>query len=203
MAEIEPPTTNNHVRAFAKQTLRSGTIKGVVHGCFQPGSSGSPADLIIAHETSLDLYTKDAELASICTVPVFGNILSICRISKPLPSNADVCAVLAESGQLLLVYVEEYNPGKLRFRLLDQIHAGSSQGMDPGQYSMLRKVVSDPLSRALVIVSWTNTLELVQFDWMFSKKLLPVLIQVDGIICDAAILAPSQLETQRIMIVAA
>ncbi|ORX71478.1 hypothetical protein DL89DRAFT_291970 [Linderina pennispora] len=162
MTEIEPPTTNNHVRAFAKQTLRSGTIKGVVHGCFQPGSSGLPADLIIAHETSLDLYTKDAELASICTAPVFGNILGICRISKPLPSNADVCAVLAESGQLLLVYVEEYNPGKLRFRLLDQIHAGSSQGMDPGQYSMLRKVVSDPLSRALVIVSWTNTLELLE-----------------------------------------
>ncbi|KAJ2413556.1 hypothetical protein GGI10_002985 [Coemansia sp. RSA 2530] len=86
-------------------------------------------------------------------------------------------------------------------------------GLDDGScLRMLRKLVTDPLSRVLCLVSWIDYIEFVYLDWADSESTgsqCPVAlgvrlnVEVGGAICDAAILAPAKAELQRVLLVAA
>ncbi|KAJ1986529.1 hypothetical protein GGI04_006186, partial [Coemansia thaxteri] len=86
-------------------------------------------------------------------------------------------------------------------------------GLEDGScLRMLRKLVGDPLSRVVCLVSWLDYIELVHLDWGgadSAAQQCPVSlgarlnIELGGVICDAAILAPSKSELQRVLLVAA
>ncbi|KAI8325449.1 hypothetical protein GQ54DRAFT_217157 [Martensiomyces pterosporus] len=212
------------VHAYAKQTLKSGTIRHAVLGRFRAGTQKK--DLLIAHDSSLDLYSIHdgaSALANICSAPVFGSMLDIACLRAPpeyrqelrdSSEERDGCAiaVLSEGGLLSLVHTEQHAKGRFRFRLLDQIQA--SAAMDDGSVDdvdrrMLRKIACDPYSRAIGLVSWLNSIELVLLDWSSTQSQYPRMCSVrpqaltGGAICDAAVLTPSRSESQRILLVAA
>ncbi|KAJ1772137.1 hypothetical protein IW140_001203 [Coemansia sp. RSA 1813] len=165
-------------------------------------------------------------MSMICEAPVYANIISLDtlaadsargshRASDKFPG--DMCVVLTENGHVSLVYIEEICDGRHRFRLCDEIKPSCYLDQAPGDMLQpLRKIVNDPHSRAIGIVTWINSFELLLLDWTSIGGTLSrpentrplhhcVGLQTDigEAILDTAILVSSDPESQRILLVAA
>ncbi|KAJ2820824.1 hypothetical protein IWW50_004899, partial [Coemansia erecta] len=213
------------LHAYAMQALNSGLIKHAALGrCRQCADGSRSVDMLAAVEASLVLFAIDGpgtSMAPICSSPAFSNILDIAflckaRIGSPILTQAGdalqqgAYLVLSEYGQLALIGIEDVG-GRLRLNAIQHSQA-LTQNTDGSEPRMLRKLVVDPLSRAVAIVSWLDYIEIVILAWATNTpgiEQLPQLgnsrihISTDGAICDAAILMPSQTETQRVLLVAA
>ncbi|KAJ2687863.1 hypothetical protein IWW39_002617 [Coemansia spiralis] len=212
------------VRAYLGQTLNSGLIKCAALGKLRPDhSSGGEPDMLAAVGSLLCLFRVDGPgmgVTNVCSTPVYSNVLDIACLHAPansqLPASinehgGELCAVLSENGVFALVRVERFHAKDYRIRLLSETRA--YMGLDDGScLRMLRKLVTDPLSRLLCLVSWIDYIEFVYLDWADSESTgsqCPVTlgvrlnVEVGGAICDAAILAPAKAELQRVLLVAA
>ncbi|KAJ2488378.1 hypothetical protein IWW37_004841 [Coemansia sp. RSA 2050] len=212
------------VRAYLGQTLNSGLIKCAALGKLRPDhSSGGELDMLAAVGSLLCLFRVDGPgmgVTNVCSTPVYSNILDIVCLHAPVNSQTqtpinehrgELCAVLSENGVVALVRVEHFNAKGYRIRLLSETRAFI--GLEDGScLRMLRKLVVDPLSRVICLVSWIDYIEFVYLDWIDSKSTgapCPVTldvrlnVEVGGAICDAAILTPAKAELQRMLLVAA
>ncbi|KAJ2884988.1 hypothetical protein H4R27_001715 [Coemansia aciculifera] len=212
------------VHAYLKQTLNSGLIKCAALGKLRPGySGGGGLDMLAAVGSLLCLFRVNGPgmgITNVCRTPVYSNVLDIVCLHAPASTRAlasinedqgELCAVLSENGMFALVRIERFNTEDHRIRLLSEDRA--YMGLEDGScLRILRKLVLDPLSRVLCLVSWLDYIELVYLDWSDSEltgQHCPVTlgvrlnIEVGGAICDAAILAPAKAELQRVLLVAA
>ncbi|KAJ2662908.1 hypothetical protein IWW48_001616 [Coemansia sp. RSA 1200] len=163
-------------------------------------------------------------MSMICDAPVYRNVVGLStlatdKIQTQSPTNdagtRDVCVVATEDGHVSLVYIEELG-GRCRFRQCDEIMPSnySEQGLDY-MHRPLQKIISDPCSRAIGIVTWSSKFELLLFDWASIDtqwesadtrplhRCVGLHTHIGDQIFDAAILAPSDTEPQRILVVAA
>ncbi|KAJ2828787.1 hypothetical protein FBU31_002836, partial [Coemansia sp. 'formosensis'] len=210
------------VRAYLKQTLNSGLIKCAALGRLRPGhSNDSELDMLAAVGSLLCLFSVDGPsmgITNVCSTPVYSNVLDIVCLHAPASTQAptsinedqgEPCAVLSENGMLALVRVERFNTDDYRIRLLSETRAYMSLE-DGSCLRILRKLVLDPLSRVICLVSWLDYIEFVYLDWSESTGQqgsvtlgVRLNVEVGGAICDAVILTPAKTELQRVLLVAA
>ncbi|KAJ2058414.1 hypothetical protein GGI08_003436 [Coemansia sp. S2] len=216
--------STRRVRAYLKQTLNSGLVKCAALGKLRPDhSDGEDLDMLAAVGSSLCLFRVNGPgmgITNVCSTPVYSNVLDIVCLHAPAGTQAqtsinndrgELCAVLSENGVFALVQIERFNNESYRIRLLSEDQA--YMGLEDGScLRILRKIVLDPLSRVICLVSWLDYIEFVHLDWSDSESTgrhCPVAlgvrlnVEVGGAICDAAILAPAKAELQRVLLVAA
>ncbi|KAJ1732437.1 hypothetical protein LPJ61_002041, partial [Coemansia biformis] len=145
-------------------------------------------------------------LEHICSAPIFANVLAMASIpAVPSARHAESCLMLSECGVLALVSAESVGD-RTQLRLAEQSRV-ATDGEGRSSPRLLRKLAVDPLARAAAAVSWLEYIEITLLGQnrgagsRLSGRRQH--IQVGGAICDAAFLAPSQSETQRILLVAA
>ncbi|KAJ2301228.1 hypothetical protein IWW55_003787, partial [Coemansia sp. RSA 2706] len=211
--------------AYALQALNPGLIQCAALGFHrQCGESALSTEMLAAVGTSLVLFTidgPDMTLSHICSSPVFSSILDIAFICKYQPDSSTfaqagddsvsgVYVVLADDGQLALIGVESVGQCR-RLRTIEESRV-LTQNDDGSEPRLIRKLVTDPLSRIVAVVSWLDYIEVMpllhesgasgarQHPQASSER---IHISTGGAICDAAILMPAPTEARRILLVAA
>ncbi|KAJ2719906.1 hypothetical protein H4S00_003367, partial [Coemansia sp. D1744] len=208
--------------AYAIQALNSGLITHAALGRRRCTDGSLSIDMLAAVDTLLVLFAVEGPGTSmnpVCSTPVFSAILDIAFLCKePTDTLAQAAnelqqglfLVLSEGGQLVLVGIE--NCGDKRRLTAVQHSKVFMENEDGSEPRLIRKLVADPLSRAVAIVSWLDYIEIAMLAWDSSAsdaEQLPricderIHISTNGAICDAAILMPSQSETQRVLLVVA
>ncbi|KAI9505767.1 hypothetical protein BX070DRAFT_261084 [Coemansia spiralis] len=206
------------VRAYIKQTLNSGMINCAVQGYFRYGRVNCSKDIVAVIGSSLVLL--DISMKLISETPIYANVVSLDVLSiRCAPGQSaktdearDMCVVLTEDCRIILVYVEVIDC-RYRFRLADELKTEFDNQISNFAPHTVRKIVKDPCSRAIGLISWLNHIELLIIDWNSvegSQQIISPLhhcvgfkTKISGAICDAAILVPSVLDSQRVLLIAA
>ncbi|KAJ2409826.1 hypothetical protein GGF41_006547, partial [Coemansia sp. RSA 2531] len=163
--------STRRVRAYLKQTLNSGLVKCAALGKLRPDhSDGEDLDMLAAVGSSLCLFRVNGPgmgITNVCSTPVYSNVLDIVCLHAPAGTQAQIsinndrgelCAVLSENGVFALVQIERFNNESYRIRLLSEDQA--YMGLEDGScLRILRKIVLDPLSRVICLVSWLDYIE--------------------------------------------
>ncbi|KAJ1719036.1 hypothetical protein LPJ53_006123, partial [Coemansia erecta] len=216
------------VRGYARESLSSGMARGAAVGYFRRALGFSGQDLIMAIGSRLSLFSLDTtgmRMTHVCSTPVFSHILGVeclratanhtrhmsSRSGSDRNDQNDLCVVMEESGQLAVLSVERVGD-RYRFRTVEQTQVLGDL-VDQVESLMLHKVLVDPLARMVVPVPWTDHIEIIfvgqnygglgsirEGDRLYGPR---VSIDIDGAICDAAILSPLQTELRRALLVAA
>ncbi|KAJ2796923.1 hypothetical protein H4R21_004524, partial [Coemansia helicoidea] len=197
------------LRGYAQLALNAGLIRCAAAGHLR---SRGGTDVVASIGSSLAVFAADGPgmtLEYVCGAPIFANVLSVVCVpaggTLTAEGPADAWLVLTECGMLALGSVEDTG-GCVRLRLAEQSRV-VTEGHGRAGPRLLRKLVVDPLARAVAAVSWLDHIEVAVLGPGGSAG--PRLdggrqhIRAGGAICDATFLAPSPSESHRILLVAA
>ncbi|KAK9763284.1 hypothetical protein K7432_010171, partial [Basidiobolus ranarum] len=219
--------SSQNFRLYAKNALNSCVIRQMTTCALR---SNERNDIIFAKETCLQLLqvNSDGILTSLLEQHVFGTIkdMKLLRCSFTRESNTsesekstkssysklphlpgkipgdDVLVFLSDSGVLSFVSYEELELGRGKFSIVKELYL-APPGL--GHKNLGRLLCVDPLSRALAVASWQDSVKLYILNQHQSRENFePVkeekLIEIKGIIWNMAFLYPAANEKERLLL---